>query len=251
MIHLAYVLGFSRYMISAKINKKLKKTYFVSLIYTQMELKVQDPYTVELAHRWFVATFQEFFDCRGKLREKIELDDRYTIMHEKCLNSEIQASYHLSLDSDNKIEIEYIIELFGNSRVSEVIPVFYETCEFIQCASAVRTRIQKFCDKVHYVCKCGQLAKPRLGFLVPNPAPHCVEHRCENCYLYWFKRTDDRCAVCLEDEGVWVKLSCGHILHQHCWGRIKGVQCPVCRVSVESGKSVYKYPYLGESKNKK
>jgi hypothetical protein len=138
------------------------------------------------------------------------------------------------------------VELFDNPRVSERIPVFYETCEFIQSASAVRTRIQKFCEKIHYVCKCGQLAKPRLGFLIPNATPNCIEHRCENCYLYWFKRTDDRCAVCLEDEGVWVKLSCGHILHQHCWTRTKGVQCPVCRVVTDSERSVYKYPYLNK-----
>jgi len=217
-----------------------------------MELTIQNPYTVELAHRWFVATFEELLsENRAQLREMIELEDRCTILREKTLNSEIRASYHLCLNDDDEIEMDYIIELFDNPHISCKIPVYYEACGFVQNENEIINRVQKFCSKLFYICKCGQLAKPRLGVFVSNPPPKCVEHRCESCYLYWFKRTDDRCAICLEDEGVWVKLSCGHIIHQHCWVKIfEDGRCPVCRVSVEHEKSIYKYPYLNNKINR-
>ena len=226
---------------------------------------MQDPYTVELAYRWFMATFSDLLENRDHLLEKIELDDGCTFMYEKRLNDEIRASYHLCLNDDDgsdsdddndggEIRIEYIIELFDKPRVCHKIPVLNESIEFIQHPNVVRTRIQQFCKQVHYICKCGSLAKPRLAIVhldnnlekqpEKQPEKTQLEHRCESCFVYWYKRTDDRCSVCLEDEGVWVKLSCGHILHQHCWTRIKGFQCPVCRTVTDNKENIYKYPYF-------
>lgn len=211
------------------------------MFYYRMEYIVKDPYTVELAYRWYIATYKELLNDREPLRETVEHDEGHTVLHDRRINDEISASYHICMDSDTReLEIEYIIELFDNPRVSHTIPIFYEVCNFIQSESAVRARIQKFCEQTHYVCKCGQLAKPRLIHYTPNHS----EHRCETCYLYWFKRTDDRCSICLEDEGVWVKLGCGHILHHHCWMRTPTTQCPVCRTLNECTSNIYKYPFF-------
>jgi hypothetical protein len=216
-----------------------------------MELKVKNPYTTQLAYRWYiatVATIQEMFEDIDKLRDHIEQENNCTTLFKKRLNEEISAHYHLC--DDELIKIEYIIELFGRREISHSILIFHEAIEEFQRVQGfqkdetVRSAIEKYCSQIYYVCKCGELAKPRLGMLIPNPPPHCIEHRCETCFLYWFKRTDDRCAVCLEDEGVWVKLSCGHILHQHCWGDIQGMVCPVCRTMTDSQKNIQYYPFL-------
>jgi hypothetical protein len=210
-----------------------------------MELRVKNPYTAELAYRWYIATYKEMIEDLDKLRETIEQEEHCTSLYEKRLNEEISVRYHLCMDNeDNDIEIEYVLKLFGHSEIKHYIPIFHEAVEVVKNETKVRSEIEQFCNQTYYVCKCGELAKPRLGFLIPNPPPNCIEYRCETCYLYWFKRTDDRCAVCLEDEGVWVKLSCGHILHQHCWGDIEGMACPVCRSMTDSKKNVYHYPFI-------
>jgi len=219
-----------------------------------MELRVKNPYTAELAYRWYVATcpelFKELFNDSNKLRETIEREDNCTTRHERRLNEEISVRYHLCLDNDDsEIVVEYVVNLFGRSELelSQSIPIYHQGCNVIQNKAKVRSLIEKFCSQTYYVCRCGELAKPRLGVLIPNPPPHCIEHRCETCYLYWFKRTDDRCAVCLEDSGVWVKLSCGHILHEHCWEEIEGFSCPVCRTLTDSRKNIYHYPFISSA----
>ena len=51
---------------------------------------------------------------------------------------------------------------------------------------------------------------------------------CRDCYAYVCTQEDD-CCVCKENEGVWVELSCKHILHKACWKKTVGLNCPLCR----------------------
>jgi hypothetical protein len=60
---------------------------------------------------------------------------------------------------------------------------------------------------------------------------------CRTCYLHSYKRTEEEggdCCVCHENNGRWVKLECGHILHSYCWGKVVGKNCPLCRKASHS-----------------
>lgn len=81
---------------------------------------------------------------------------------------------------------------------------------------------------------------------------HCQERRvhededlCEECFIFWYKH-DDMCPICYDDEGVFIKLECGHILHKKCWDTyikeskksdiaiaLNDMKCMLCRKSVE------------------
>jgi len=60
---------------------------------------------------------------------------------------------------------------------------------------------------------------------------------CRNCYAYVCTQKDD-CCICKENEGVWVELSCKHILHKACWKKTVGLNCPLCREE-QRGKYAY------------
>lgn len=56
---------------------------------------------------------------------------------------------------------------------------------------------------------------------------------CNDCYVYVCTQEAD-CCVCKENEGVWVELSCKHILHKACWKKTVGLNCPLCRETQRS-----------------
>ena len=67
---------------------------------------------------------------------------------------------------------------------------------------------------------------------------------CEQCYPLVMEQ-EDVCCICLHNEGVWVKLECGHTLHKGCFRNIGDYRtanrnsdgqcvkkCPLCRKEV-------------------
>jgi hypothetical protein len=65
---------------------------------------------------------------------------------------------------------------------------------------------------------------------------------CDFCYLYDYTHTEN-CCVCYENKGRWVQLSCDHIIHKHCWNKIKNRKCPLCRKEQHILEIKYNYPY--------
>ena len=72
-------------------------------------------------------------------------------------------------------------------------------------------------------CRCGTLAT--------------MNGACHKCYIHSYVRSEEEggdCCVCHENNGRWVKLACGHILHNHCFYQIvmeagEKRKCPLCR----------------------
>lgn len=70
---------------------------------------------------------------------------------------------------------------------------------------------------------------------------------CERCYIHSYVRSEEEggdCCVCRENDGRWVKIRCGHILHYHCFMKIPPLQdgtgnrkCPMCRELCSFAKS--------------
>jgi len=72
--------------------------------------------------------------------------------------------------------------------------------------------------KIYTVCVCGESLAEKDGW-------------CFQCYPSVIKQGEN-CCVCLEDEGVWIEIPCGHKIHEYCWLRIKETKCPLCRHDV-------------------
>jgi hypothetical protein len=54
------------------------------------------------------------------------------------------------------------------------------------------------------------------------------DNLCDKCYITNYIHNDN-CAICLENEGVWVELDCEHIFHSKCINKLKNKTCPLCR----------------------
>ena len=65
---------------------------------------------------------------------------------------------------------------------------------------------------------------------------------CRDCFIHAYERTEEEggdCCVCHENNGRWAKLSCGHVLHIHCWKKVVGNKCPLCRSGINHVKVRY------------
>lgn len=66
---------------------------------------------------------------------------------------------------------------------------------------------------------------------------------CESCYVYDYTHPEGGCCICYENKGRWVQLSCDHIIHHHCWNKIKNNKCPLCRKHQHILEIKHNYPY--------
>lgn len=201
-----------------------------------MEKRVQNEYSALLAYRWFFATYVKVLECKDVLRQRCIDNDGYVRIFPRHLNPEVHACFRCTLsfpedESEPLVEIDYVMELFRNKHIECAITIHKEGSPAIE-PSCVQKRIEEFCGRTFYVCKCGAQASERL------------EMRCIDCFTYWFKRTDgDVCPICLEDEGRWTQLGCRHILHTSCWRRTPGSRCPMCRLIHEPEEEINNYPF--------
>ena len=68
---------------------------------------------------------------------------------------------------------------------------------------------------------------------------------CENDYIFDCKNKKDDCCICRENNGAWIKLNCGHVLHKECNfynGSKEG--CPLCSKKIEYKKCIYNYDFI-------
>lgn len=144
-----------------------------------------------------------------KFRDNID-DDSQVNLSTRSFNSfssKITCEYHYTDDEEN-IKMD---ELYIQVRIE------YKN-QLIDFRVYEKDKMNDWFDsliKVYQSCKCDKrLAK--------------LEGWCDSCYPYVIEQ-DDNCCCCLENEGVWIKLSCGHKLHSYCWNKVQSLKCPICR----------------------
>jgi hypothetical protein len=204
-----------------------------------MERRVESPHSCALAYRWFYATYTTVLERKETLRQRALNNDGYARTHARHLNPEVYAYYRVMIqqpddepEDHSTMEIEYVVELFRNSLIDCAITLLNEETQVQLAPDAVKQRLEAFCDRTFYICKCNAPAQTRLNL------------RCADCYTFWYRRTDnDCCPICLDDEGRWTMLSCGHIIHTSCWARTPGNKCPVCRTIIDRMRCILNYPY--------
>jgi len=55
---------------------------------------------------------------------------------------------------------------------------------------------------------------------------------CQSCFIHRYHRTEEEggdCCICMENEGVWMKLICKHVVHRNCYLKQNKYACPLCR----------------------
>lgn len=80
--------------------------------------------------------------------------------------------------------------------------------------------------KTYKCCKmsnCGELA--------------VEDDQCEDCYVHDWTRGEE-CCICKEDNGHWVGMACGHLIHKACFQAMGSRKCPLCRAPSVSTKEV-------------
>jgi len=167
-------------------------------------------------------------DCIFKIRHFDSLNIRIVI------NFEI--IYHWTDDEDeNKIDmgtLEPVINVFYKDFRNSIDQRLALRCAFNEDGDWTEYDWVDSLIKTYTMCSCGTQLIEIKGF-------------CKDCYI-WTTEQEDDCCCCRENEGVWIKLQCNHLIHYDCWKKIKETKsqehsglcrkCPLCRGETEVNK---------------
>jgi hypothetical protein len=126
----------------------------------------------------------------------------FTNYSDTLLNIEMKINFHFMKNPHTLIFINYGKCILSHFKYDDD----YKT--------TIDTLVKKF-----IVCKCGKSLPKKDDW-------------CQECFPYVVTQ-ENNCCVCLENEGVWIKLAeCNHILHSYCWYKTLKryeAKCPLCR----------------------
>jgi hypothetical protein len=155
--------------------------------------------------------------CEAELKESRELDENE---YETKYESDDHFHYVMKAKSFGdwvfKITINCDPDNNGDITPDEaylLIELYYKR---IFIGSITPSKFDSdFYIKKYSMCECEEYLSELDGY-------------CADCYPYVITQ-EDNCCVCYENEGIWIKLSCDHILHKICWKKTIGTKCPLCR----------------------
>lgn len=136
----------------------------------------------------------------------------YMIFHTRYTSIRMKIPLYL-YDSDEA----FFENIFDSEKASYIITDFFKN-GFVK------------------ICNCGE-----LSFRDKE------DDRCAQCFKLWFINTEDVCSICLKNEGVWSKISCGHLLHKICLERLLESgdgKCPLCRHSFCADSTIHGHPFF-------
>lgn len=153
----------------------------------------------------------------------------YIIYTRDNIKLKINIFYFCDVDDDDedhkcnnkyRVSLEFIMDNISNVTLyaTEIdSDVAEKMVEDKRVKEYFTETLKELINKEFIMCKCGNLSKEEY------------DNKCGVCYIESYKRGED-CCVCLEDDYRWIKLlPCNHILHLHCWRKIRGNKCPLCR----------------------
>ena len=172
---------------------------------------------VEVALRWCEVHSERLL---GHLQEDGRLYELYDYLYEaENIAVHIHTLKENRLDPDRRIKIVVYLPPYKHDKFfSLILSTTYQI-------SILRGYFMPIIG-TKGLCHCGRLGKTHLL--------ESDNGKCDNCYIYGFKRGEE-CAICKEDDGKpWLKTSCGHYFHDSCWYGIEENEmqvrkCPLCR----------------------
>jgi len=144
----------------------------------------------------------------------IFLFDTDLIHHEDCDNDECSRD----CEENCKKVIRYSIEI----KYKDLVIKKFEISEIIDEDDVLK--MIGSLETTFFICQCGELAE-RRGW-------------CKGCYIYRSNHPNDEvCPICYENEGRYIKTTCNHYFHRHCYHKINTEKpffeqkrkCPLCR----------------------
>lgn len=159
---------------------------------------------------------------------KIELNYNIAMHEDECPKGDGEfMSYGEKCDACNHDELEFIISISYYNGVKD-------GWKYLEDKSISAEHVTK--DKLFAWLNWVEETKNAWKFC-PCGAKATMNEVCDTCYIHSYYRTEEEggdCCICHENNGRWIKQECGHILHTHCWRKIKtesnyGRKCPLCR----------------------
>ena len=174
-----------------------------------------------------------------------------TLKEEKVIyNRDIKMYIEIDIDYEddepNSFHIDFRVSCFNtcimSERITDRVGLVYCEREYF-CEDEVKyndiekvmNKIEELEDKEYKKCKimyCKNLA--------------CKNELCEKDYIYDCKNDKYDCCICKENDGAWVKLTCGHILHKACYSESKIKNCPLCRNTINWRDAIFYYDFIHE-----
>lgn len=206
----------------------------------------------ELAYRFYLATHAHMIASLPEIKVEHNHDDPPYGMYQ----SMVLRVTHDETNTDLAYNVSYLMEAEDMGDHEDDLPltersvlvwlrvdftpkihvqwlIYRESSGYVIDADLLRQRLVEACQQTYTLCRCGDQAGYEGDVKV-------LGGKCVHCFIYGHTRTDhDVCPICLENEGIWVQLSCGHILHPYCFWKIPGTvptclreasgPCPMCR----------------------
>lgn len=149
--------------------------------------------------------------------EQYKLDELHHLNHDPDVECNYIPTVHYGKLGHFKWDnSEWIITLKHHKFVIFNIKIDMTDENFLETAI---NEIKNFKDKKYQFCLCNEI-------IYKNG-------KCKNCYIYSYIR-DDNCAICLENDYRWVIFNCKHIIHHHCFLKLKNKKCPLCRIKINN-----------------
>jgi len=164
-----------------------------------------------------------------EFQEQRDLDDWYTETNREVMDSTVFDKWRITMLLDDRsdgndlewdtIYLRVQINLVTGNKTSRVLLL-----KHIGIA-AICEAIDALIGKVYTLCiDCDtRLAQQK---------DHCNE-----CYPYITTKEEDCCICLANEEKVWIKLTCGHQMHESCFRKANTNKCPLCRQLIEMWRS--------------
>ena len=139
----------------------------------------------------------------------------------KGAQGDFLVSYELLWNDDDEQELWCMVYVLFAGKKSRIFRQKFDTVEGMveDIISELKGRTYKCCK----MSNCGKLA--------------VEDDQCEDCYVHdWYR--GEECCVCKEDNGHWISMTCGHIIHKACFYSMVNNKCPLCRAPSSYTKGV-------------
>jgi len=144
--------------------------------------------------------------------------DVYVPHHDNDCHYLDEGEHYVSADDDCDCDAEYefVVSLFYSQSK---LRVFLSDFTFTENTDKVDVLawLDTLKDEYH-LCHCANNLVVKEGW-------------CYTCYIHRYER-EEPCCICMDNDGRWVKLGCGHEIHRHCWGNLATSVCPLCRQAI-------------------
>lgn len=170
------------------------------------------PYDLSVITRWLKVKAKDAM-------KECKMDEDGVIS--KRTPSDFVVSYELQWNDDDEQELWCWVYVLLAEKKNCLFRQKFDTVE-----GMIEDIISELKGKTYKCCKMSNCSKVAVE-----------DDQCENCYVHDWHRGEE-CCICKEDNGHWISIACGHIIHKACFQAMTNNKCPLCRAPSSYTKEV-------------